>query len=186
LWADALLLQAGYHLGMLRLPDEQVQTFRGAVRRASKRPDVQRAVYNVYRALQDAIDLRRPLCVTSGRCCRFSEFGHNLFVTTMELATFVREIESSQAGPFRAGSFESSCPFQQGTLCSVHGIRPFGCRVFFCDAPSTDWQREQYSRFHTELKRLHQQLEVPYFYVEWLEALHHLRTYPHVDTEDSL
>jgi Fe-S-cluster containining protein len=186
LWAGALLLQAGYHSGMLRLPDEQIQSFQDAVHRASQRPDVHTAVTNVYFALQDAIDLRKPVCVTSGRCCRFREYGHNLFVTTMELAAFVRDLEPSRAGPMRRGPFEHSCPFQQGKLCSVHQIRPFGCRVFFCDATSTDWQHEQYSRIHAEIRRLHEQLVVPYFYVEWLEALRHLRAYPHVDTEDSL
>ena len=64
-----------------------------------------------------------------------------------------------------------ACPFQTGTLCSVHKIRPFGCRVFFCDESSTDWQRRQYEFFHAELKRLHDALAVPYFYVEWRHAL---------------
>jgi Fe-S-cluster containining protein len=189
LWAGAFVLQEGYDgydRGVIRLSDEQVVTFRDAVERASARPEVRAAVKNVYLALQDAIDLRKPVCVTSGRCCRFDEFGHKLFVTTMELGTFLHELEASQAGPFRAGSSERFCPFQQTNLCSVHPIRPFGCRIFFCDATSTDWQQAQYSRFHEELKRLHQELQVRYFYVEWLQALRHLRTYPHVDTEDSL
>ncbi|HZZ44771.1 MAG TPA: hypothetical protein VFE58_17675, partial [Tepidisphaeraceae bacterium] len=64
-----------------------------------------------------------------------------------------------------------ACPFQEGGLCSVHGIRPFGCRVFFCDETSTEWQREQYEELHGELKKLHEELGVAYFYVEWRAAL---------------
>jgi len=53
----------------------------------------------------------------------------------------------------------------------VHAIRPFGCRMFFCDATSTAWQNEAYEQFHARLKRLHEELGVPYFYVEWRQAL---------------
>ena len=43
--------------------------------------------------------------------------------------------------------------------------------MFFCDATSTDWQNELYERFHSELKRLHETLDVPYFYIEWRRAI---------------
>ena len=65
----------------------------------------------------------------------------------------------------------SGCPFQVEGLCSVHSIRPFGCRVFFCDATSDDWQHAQYERFHAQLKQLHDELAVPYRYMEWRAAL---------------
>jgi Fe-S-cluster containining protein len=94
----------------------------------------------------------------------------------MELATFVHELHHS--GVDRAERMAewdgSGCPFQVNKLCSVHGFRPFGCRMFFCDATSTQWQNEQYERFHAELKELHKRLDVPYVYVEWREALREL------------
>ena len=43
--------------------------------------------------------------------------------------------------------------------------------MFFCDASAAAWQNEQYERFHADLKRLHERLGVPYFYVEWRQAL---------------
>ncbi len=43
--------------------------------------------------------------------------------------------------------------------------------MFFCDATSTEWQNAAYERFHSELKRLHEELAVPYFYLEWRQAL---------------
>ncbi|MGH7214404.1 MAG: hypothetical protein ACREIT_06545, partial [Tepidisphaeraceae bacterium] len=73
---------------------------------------------------------------------------------------------------------QSGCPFQLDKLCTVHAIRPFGCRIFFCDSTATQWQQEQYERFHAELKRLHEQLDVPYFYVEWRQALRALGVGP--------
>jgi hypothetical protein len=134
---------------------------------AAARAEVRDVVANVYRALAEQVELRRPLCVTSGRCCRFEEFGHRLFVTTMELAAFAAAGGLGDQPPQSNGS----CPFQRDRLCTVHAIRPFGCRVFFCDETSTDWQRRQYETFHAELKRLHERLKVPYFYVEWRDAL---------------
>ena len=140
---------------------------REAVKAAAGRAEVRDAVARIYADLQRQIDVRKPICSTSGRCCHFEQFGHRLYVTTAELAAFVHQLrEKPDAGWDGAG-----CPFQVDGLCSVHTIRPFGCRVFFCDATSTEWQNEQYERFHGELKRLHEGLSVPYFYVEWREAL---------------
>jgi Fe-S-cluster containining protein len=155
--------------------------FRQAVLAAAARADVLASVAAVYEHVQREIDQRRPVCVVSGRCCRFEEYGHRLFVTTLEMAAFVRELRlrdaagstsqspvlSSQSSPWDG----TGCPFQKNKLCSVHAFRPFGCRMFFCDATSTEWQNERYERFHTELKRLHGDLEVPYFYMEWRQAL---------------
>jgi hypothetical protein len=149
----------------MNLSSQQQGEFRSAVQAASQRAEVGRAVENVYVALEDAVQLRKPVCRTSGRCCRFDEFGHRLFVTTMEMAAFVQQRELPAFSP------NGGCPFQIDDLCSVHTIRPFGCRIFFCDETSTQWQQEQYERFHQEFKRLHERLAVPYFYVEWREAL---------------
>ena len=113
------------------------------------------------------------MSLASGRCCRFEEFGHRLYLTTAELAAFVHGLGSEQQGPSENWD-GSGCPFQIDSLCSVHPIRPFGCRMFFCDATATEWQNEQYERFHGRLKQLHETLGVPYRYLEWREALRSL------------
>ena len=71
-------------------------------------------------------------------------------------------------------STATSCPFQSNNLCGVHEIRPFGCRMFFCDPLATEWQKGLYERFHADIKALHESLGVPYFYVEWRAALRDL------------
>jgi Fe-S-cluster containining protein len=163
------------------------------VRAAALRADVRNAVARVYIDLQREIDARRPICSASGRCCRFEEYGHRLYVSTLELAAFLAELpaELPAASPLPVARGQlsvkgtslpllatgtsqvatSNCPFQIQSLCSVHAIRPFGCRIFFCDPTATQWQNERYERFHAELKRLHAQLDVPYLYVEWRQAL---------------
>ncbi|MDB5304009.1 MAG: hypothetical protein JWM97_1558 [Phycisphaerales bacterium] len=181
------------------------QELRQAVMQAADRAPVREAVETVYAALQDAINIRRPVCVTSGRCCRFEEYGHRLYVTTMELAKFVSElsvvssplsvaeptpkmmVDSSKSPTISLPLFATDngqlttdkpsnlgCPFQVDKLCGVHTIRPFGCRIFFCDETSTQWQHDLYERLHADLRRAHEALDVPYHYVEWRFALRSL------------
>jgi Fe-S-cluster containining protein len=128
-------------------------------------------VREIYARLQLEIDRRKPICVASGKCCHFDSYGHRLYVTTLELATF--KVDLGQREVFKSGLpiITDSCPLQQGKLCGVHTIRPFGCRIFFCDPTATDWQQQQYELFHQELKNLHERFNVPYFYVEWRAAL---------------
>ena len=139
----------------------------GDVRRAAMRPEVVAAVRALYAAIEEEITLRRPVCVVSGRCCRFEEWGHRLYVTTLELATF------AALGPTSAPADWAGrgCPFQAGKLCGVYDRRPMGCRLFFCDTTATQWQQECYERFHAQLKNLHSQFDVPYRYLEWRAAL---------------
>lgn len=153
----------------MRLTLEQSRLFAAEVSAAADRPDVIAAVTEIYRRVQGQIDARQPVCQMSGRCCRFESFGHRLFVTTAEMAAFGRQLPTTQAcqTPWDG----AGCLYQIGGRCSVHGIRPFGCRIFFCDATSTQWQQEQYEQFHAEIRALHDRLGVPYLYVEWREAL---------------
>ncbi len=170
---------------------------REAVEAAARRPEVWASVEAIYDAVQKEIDVRRPVCVTSGRCCNFETYGHRLYVTTLELATFVNQwsVTSGQwpvkadgprgktplpilATDHRPLATSPGCPFQVDKLCSVHTIRPFGCRMFFCDATAADWQNQTYERFQVELKTLHESLSVPYFYTEWRQALRALGLVP--------
>ena len=153
------------------LSDSDVQTLRDAVHRAAHRPDVHAAVHRVYDELAAEISRRRPVCEMSGRCCRFEEYGHRLYVTTLELAAFLHDSRESPVANAMAAWNGLGCPFQTGKLCGVHAIRPFGCRIFFCDPTSAQWQYDQYEHFHATLKRLHETLAVPYFYLEWRQAL---------------
>ena len=135
---------------------------------ASKRAECVEAVERLYRDLQAEIDARRPLCAISGRCCKFDEYGHRLYVTTIELAAFISRLGAAK---IPEPSNPGSCPFQSNKVCGVHTIRPFGCRMFFCDPTATDWQQAAYERYHAKLKSLHEELGVPYAYMEWRQAL---------------
>lgn len=163
-----------------------------AVRNAAARPEVLSAVGDVYADVQKAIAERKPVCNMSGKCCKFEEYGHRLYVSTLEMAAFLdgmknegRRLKDDEGDgkptPFSSLRLHPSslpsntgCPYQLAGLCSVHAIRPFGCRMFFCDPTATGWQQEMYEQFHARLKSMHDQLEVEYFYVEWRAGLREL------------
>jgi len=149
---------------------------RQAVLEASERLWVCQEVSRVYEDVEAEVSRQRPACAMSGACCRFEDVGHRLYVTTMEAAAFVHDLRRMRQMAHRLrqsirGWQGEGCPFQVEKLCGVHAIRPFGCRMFFCDASSVEWQHVQYERFHGELKRLHEALGVVYQYMEWREAL---------------
>src|SRR5581483_5611407 len=118
-----------------------------SVYQAAGRQEVRSAIESIYKELQSEIEARKTVCNTSGRCCRFEEFGHRLYVTTAELAAFVYQFEIGGAKP-QANWDGKGCPFQVSGLCGVHPMRPFGCRIFFCDESSTQWQSDRYEQFH--------------------------------------
>jgi Fe-S-cluster containining protein len=142
-----------------------------AIMGAAARDEVVEAIGAIYGAVNEEIDARRPVCVMSGRCCRFEDYGHRLYVTTMELAAFFRTSSAHGCLELTPTWDGRGCPFQINRLCSVHALRPFGCRVFFCDSTATQWQQDLYEQYHAQLKRLHESLNVPYFYVEWRQGL---------------
>ena len=58
------------------------------------------------------------------------------------------------------------CALLVDGLCSVHTIRPFACRSYFCD-PRAHWQQDAYERWHARIRSMHEQLRLPYVYWEW-------------------
>src|SRR5258705_1462869 len=105
---------------MFTLTPTQSEEAREAIISASTRAEVQSAMSRVYEDLQKEIDVRRPICILSGRCCRFEEFGHRLYVTTLEMAAFVGELKRLNIREPAANP--GGCPFQINKLCSVHSI----------------------------------------------------------------
>lgn len=152
--------------------------------RAADRP----ALAERLREMLDAIDQQVAgsgfACQQSGRCCRFESFGHRLYMTGLEIAWFrlLAGPPASATVPDSKGDATSigltvldpkqdGCPYQVDGACSVHPDRPFACRVFFCQEGSDDWQSAQYEAFQSKMKKLHQQLGLPYRYMEWRQGL---------------
>lgn len=113
-----------------------------------------------------------PRCEMSGRCCRFEEYGHRLFVTTAEVAVFASSIVATAPARTHSASPDGvGCRFQVNGMCTAHQIRPIGCRLFFCDSRHEESLQSLYENIHGQLKALHTELGIAYAYVEWRQAL---------------
>ncbi|MCP4246678.1 MAG: hypothetical protein GY778_06485 [bacterium] len=120
-----------------------------------------------YAEVDAAVAAQAPGCVNRGDCCRFDDYGHRLYVTTIELTYFLRGLRDQ----WRSPDSGNTCPFHVDGLCVARSHRPMGCRVFFCDPASQGQQHAEYERRLAELKTISEACGVDYRYVEWLSAL---------------
>lgn len=136
-----------------------------AINRAAGRAEVVEAMCEFYREVDARVLARQAVCCNRGLCCRFGEYGHRLFVTTLEVAHYLAQ------GPAAMPAQESVCPHAVQGRCVARERRPMGCRIFYCDPAAQDWQGPLTEELLGKLRRLHEQLDVPYYYMEWLGVL---------------
>lgn len=106
----------------------------------------------LYRELGEAIAELSPVCELSGRCCRFEEYGHTLFLSEIEAAVLIVD----GPAPVRLLDSGATCPWQDAKgRCVAREARPLGCRVYFCDPNYEDHAPEITERFLSRLKALH-------------------------------
>jgi Fe-S-cluster containining protein len=135
---------------------------------------LRRQVLELYRSVDDEVAAAGPVCVASGRCCRFKEYGHTLFLSSLEAEVLLHD-----APPYDPQTVTADfCPFQQGNLCTARQPRPLGCRVFFCDPTYQDKCGEITEKYLHSLKELAVAHNVPWSYA----PLHHFLRHP----EDAL
>jgi hypothetical protein len=125
------------------------------------REDPRAALHALYRAVDAEVDRLGPACALSGRCCRFAEYGHTLFLSAPEAALLLDEAPP----PSRPLDRGESCPWQDASgHCTARAARPLGCRVYFCD-PGYQGQAERLSEvFIDRLKRLVDDNALPWDY----------------------
>src|SRR5215468_9154491 len=96
--------------------------------------DHRQAVLRLYAEVDREVAAAGPVCVASGRCCRFAEYGHTLFLSQLEA-----DVLLDAAPPFDPATVTPAfCPFQKGNLCTAREPRPLGCRVYYCDPAYQD------------------------------------------------
>jgi hypothetical protein len=109
-----------------------------------------RAVLELYAEVDREVAAAGPVCVASGRCCRFKEYGHVLFLSNLEA-----EVLLAGAPPYDPSSVTPAfCPFQKGNLCTAREPRPLGCRVYYCDPNYQEKAGELTEKYLHRLKRL--------------------------------
>lgn len=127
------------------------------------------ALQAIYGALEAEIARRAPVCQLSGRCCRFAEYDHTLFLSTAELGVLLADAPA----PTRPLDDGETCPWQDARgHCTARSARPLGCRVYFCD-PSYEGQAGELTEsFLARVKQLADAFGLPWNYAP---LHHHLR-----------
>lgn len=120
----------------------------------------------IYQDLDRELATLRPLCRRSGRCCKFKEFGHQLWTTELELDYLI-----DREGPPAGSSDGGACPYLKDGLCGVRDHRMLGCRIYFCDPAYASAMNPLYEKYHARIKELHRRHGLPYEYGEFLTAL---------------
>jgi hypothetical protein len=115
----------------------------------------------VYGELDAEVSSLAPVCQISGRCCRFEEYGHTLFISAPEFALLLADAPS----PVRDLDEGATCPWQsfQGR-CTARNARPMGCRVYFCDPNYESAAPEIAERGINRLKRMIDEQALPWDY----------------------
>lgn len=127
------------------------------------------ALLALYADLDAEIARRAPVCELSGRCCRFVEYDHTLFLTAPEAALLVADAPPP-ANPLDEGA---TCPWQDARgRCGAREARPLGCRVFFCDPAYLPQAPDITEEFLGRLRELVDRLGLAWNYAP---LHHHLR-----------
>ncbi|MCS6851342.1 MAG: hypothetical protein NZ700_09260 [Gemmataceae bacterium] len=125
---------------------------------------LRRQVLDLYREVDAEVAAAGPVCLASGRCCRFKEYGHVLYLSNLEA-----EVLLAGAPPYEAPVSPDFCPFQQGHLCTAREPRPLGCRIFFCDPSYQETAHALTEKYLSRLKKLARERGVDWCYA----PLHH-------------
>ena len=135
-------------------------------------PRIDAALRAMHDEVAAEVATRRPTCLPSGRCCRFEEYGHRLYVTGIEAAWCLRGAgRTPTRADVSAAVARGDCPFLEQGLCGVHAWRPIGCRTFYCDGASDGWQQALTERLVARIRALHDEHGIPYRYGEWRAML---------------
>src|SRR5258708_21950955 len=121
----------------------------------------------IYDDLAAEIAKAAPVCELSGRCCRFKEYGHTLFISRPEA-----ELLLEQGLPENAVIDEAGCPFQINGLCTARERRPLGCRVYYCDPNYSGTGEALSEKFIARLKKLNEGTATPLDYRPLHRFLH--------------
>jgi len=137
---------------------------------AARRPDVLAAMEEFFAETDRLIAQQPATCWNRGDCCRFATFGHRLYVTPLEVCYYL-----AKGGPPRRAAVDA-CPHAYAGMCHARNRRPLGCRVFYCDPAAQGWQGPLTEDRLGVLRSLHETLNVPYFYADWMTVLRALTT----------
>jgi uncharacterized protein len=141
------------------------------IRAHRDRTPIMDAIAQVYGDLGKRLAAADPICVNCGQCCHFTDYGHRLYVTTLEILYLTQHDPLPCDNP--QSLVEGRCPYQLDSNCTVRQFRPASCRIFFCRSLDPRFQSELTEQVLARLRRLHEQFHAPYLYadlIQWLQS----------------
>jgi hypothetical protein len=111
--------------------------------------ELHRQILELYHEVDHAVAAAGPVCVASGRCCRFKEYGHVLYISNLEAAVLL-----ASAPRYEQPVSTDFCPFQKDKLCTAREPRPLGCRIYYCDSAYQETGQRLSEEYLQRLKRL--------------------------------
>jgi Fe-S-cluster containining protein len=121
--------------------------------------ELRRRVLELYQQIDAEVNVAGPVCVASGRCCRFKEWGHVLYISNLEA-----DVLLAAAPPYAKPVSPDFCPFQKDRLCTAREPRPLGCRVYYCDPAYQETANAITEKYLAKLKALALELGVEWRY----------------------
>lgn len=110
--------------------------------------------------------LPAPACLRCGRCCDLKDYGHRLFVTSLEWTYFCQHSCTARIVQLKPGA----CPFNDKGLCKVYEHRFAGCRIFHCNLDK-DLQSALCEAVIGRLKGLCRQYSIDYWYKDLFDLV---------------
>jgi len=119
--------------------------------------EIRSGLLEIYRLAGEQIAASATLvCQLSGRCCRFREADHRLYLTALEYEEMVR------LGGTPASRPDGACPWLAEGLCANREGRALACRTYFCSDENE--AGEVTERGHQRIRALHEKYGLPYVY----------------------
>ena len=128
-------------------------------------------ILELYAEVDRDVAAAGPVCVASGRCCRFKEWGHTLFLSNLEAEQLLAD-----APPYDQPVSADFCPFQKDMLCTAREPRPLGCRVYFCDPNYQSTAQQITEKYLRKLKDLAETHGIAWRYAPLHQFLNHPET----------
>jgi hypothetical protein len=141
---------------------------------SNRAAELRAKVIELYHEVDSAVAAAGPVCVASGKCCRFKEYGHTLFLSNLE-ADVLLDAAPAYDSPVSA----DFCPFQKDNLCTAREPRPLGCRIYFCDPNYQETGNRITEKYLSKLKQLADAHGISWEYA----PLYHFLSRAHADTK---
>jgi Fe-S-cluster containining protein len=93
------------------------------------------ALEAIYRDLDREIEGLGVECAACGECCHLDAYGHELWLTDLELAYLAHRCG------LRAPTVPGVCPYLEQGRCAARAGRSLSCRIFHCELDSAEQER---------------------------------------------